>query len=148
MLQAMKYRDQMLFGQVQIDNNTSISVIGRRRDEKRDRKIEEREEVKSSLMGPPPSIQRSHSAKSSSSDSSNYTHYVDKCFECFSKDLVIKTREGTIVCQNCGLVQQQRIIDESSEWRTFSSETANSGANPSRVGGKLNPYLSNYGIDT
>ena len=38
-------------------------------------------------------------------DAANYTHYVDKCFECFSKDLVTKTREGTIVCQNCGLVQ-------------------------------------------
>jgi hypothetical protein len=45
-------------------------------------------------------------------------------------------------------VQQSRIIDESSEWRTFSSETSTNGANPSRVGGKLNPYLSNYGIDT
>lgn len=52
------------------------------------------------------------------------------------------------MCQGCGLVQQSRIIDEYSEWRTFSSETQNNGANPSRVGGKLNPYLSNYGIDT
>ena len=52
------------------------------------------------------------------------------------------------MCNGCGLVQQARIIDDSSEWRTFSSESASSGANPSRVGGRLNPYLSNYGIDT
>ncbi len=45
-------------------------------------------------------------------------------------------------------MQDSRIIDDSSEWRTFSSETSSGGANPSRVGGKLNPYLSNYGIDT
>ena len=81
-------------------------------------------------------------------DAATYSHYVDTCTNCHAKDLVIKQREGTIVCQQCGLVNQSRIIDESSEWRTFSSETASSGANPSRVGGKLNPYLSNYGIDT
>lgn len=78
----------------------------------------------------------------------NANHSVEYCEECKSTDLVIKHFEGTIVCQNCGLVQQSRIIDDSSEWRTFSSETASSGANPSRVGGRLNPYLSNYGIDT
>ena len=73
---------------------------------------------------------------------------MENCDECHSIELVINHVEGTIVCSNCGLVQQSRIIDESSEWRTFSSETASGGANPSRVGGKLNPYLSNYGIDT
>ena len=73
---------------------------------------------------------------------------VDRCEECKKAELVINHVEGTIVCQNCGLVQQSRIIDDSSEWRTFSSETSSGGANPSRVGGKLNPYLSNYGLDT
>ncbi|CDW73110.1 transcription initiation factor iib [Stylonychia lemnae] len=73
---------------------------------------------------------------------------VDRCDECKKAELVTNHVEGTIVCQNCGLVQQQRIIDDSSEWRTFSSETSSGGANPSRVGGRLNPYLSNYGIDT
>ena len=73
---------------------------------------------------------------------------MDRCEECKKAELVINHVEGTIVCQNCGLVQQSRIIDDSSEWRTFSSETSSGGANPSRVGGKLNPYLSNYGLDT
>ena len=143
---AMRIRDQL--HNSQIHNDSNVSRLGRKRDEKRDRKLDEREEIKtSSIMGPPLPISRNYSSQPTI-DAASYTHYVDKCFECFSKDLVTKTREGTIVCQNCGLVQQQRIIDESSEWRTFSSETANSGANPSRVGGKLNPYLSNYGIDT
>ena len=75
-------------------------------------------------------------------------HQVERCEECKKTELVINHVEGTIVCQNCGLVQQSRIIDDTSEWRTFSSETSSNGANPSRVGGKLNPYLSNYGIDT
>jgi transcription initiation factor TFIIIB Brf1 subunit/transcription initiation factor TFIIB len=43
---------------------------------------------------------------------------------------------------------QSRIVDESAEWRSFSSETSNNGVDPSRVGGKTNQYLSNYGIDT
>jgi len=87
-------------------------------------------------------------ASMSQEDRASYTCYIDQCEECKSKDLVTKQREGTIVCQSCGLVQQSRIIDETSEWRTFSTETSNSGGNPSRVGGRLNPYLSNYGIDT
>jgi transcription initiation factor TFIIIB Brf1 subunit/transcription initiation factor TFIIB len=62
--------------------------------------------------------------------------------------LVVNHVEGTLVCQGCGLVQLSRIIDDSSEWRTFSSETSSGGSNPSRVGGRLNPYLSNHGIDT
>lgn len=75
-------------------------------------------------------------------------HNIDRCDECKRATLVINHVEGTIVCTFCGIVQLSRIIDDSSEWRTFSSETANGGSNPSRVGGKLNPYLSNYGIDT
>ena len=74
---------------------------------------------------------------------------MEKCDECKKLDLVINHVEGTIVCRNCGLVQQSRIIDETSEWRTFTSETSgNNSANPSRVGGKLNPYFSKSGIDT
>ena len=75
-------------------------------------------------------------------------HQMDSCDECHKSELVINHVEGTIVCTGCGLVQQNRIIDETSEWRNFSSETAGSGTNQNRVGGKLNPYLSNYGIDT
>ena len=45
-------------------------------------------------------------------------------------------------------MQQSRIIDDSSEWRSFSSETGSGGASSNRVGGKWNPFLSNYGIDT
>ena len=75
-------------------------------------------------------------------------YQVDQCDECKKPNLKINHVEGTIVCSDCGLVQQQRIIDDSSEWRSFSSENSAGGANSNRVGGKWNPYLSNYGIDT
>lgn len=42
---------------------------------------------------------------------------------------------------------QDRIIDDSAEWRNFSSESGG-GANQNRVGEKWNLALSNYGIDT
>jgi transcription initiation factor TFIIIB Brf1 subunit/transcription initiation factor TFIIB len=54
-------------------------------------------------------------------------------------------KEGTIVCTACGLVQKSRIIDESSEWRNFGDE-GDSTAN--RVGGKLNPLLTDFGLST
>lgn len=111
----------------------------KKREEKFDRKEQEARQIAPGQTG---------TRVEWSGDKANYTNRLDKCEECKSKDLVIKQREGTIVCEGCGLVQQSRIIDESSEWRTFSSETSNNGTNPSRVGGKLNPYLSNYGIDT
>lgn len=98
-------REQMQQTQTHSDS-ANVYTVSRKRDEKRDRKLEEREELKtatSSLMGPPSSMAKSKSSYPSL-ESSNYTHYIDKCFECFSKELVTKTREGTIVCQNCGLV--------------------------------------------
>lgn len=33
-----------------------------------------------------------------------------------------------MVCRNCGLVLEDRIIDDSPEWRTFASESAGLGA--------------------
>lgn len=57
--------------------------------------------------------------------------------------------EGTLVCIGCGLVKRSRIIDETSEWRNFSNENSEGGANTrDRVGGKLNPYMSDFGLST
>ncbi|KAH7040237.1 uncharacterized protein B0I36DRAFT_234931 [Microdochium trichocladiopsis] len=40
---------------------------------------------------------------------------------------------GDVVCTDCGLVLQNRMIDERAEWRTFSNDDVGS-SNPSRVG--------------
>jgi transcription initiation factor TFIIIB Brf1 subunit/transcription initiation factor TFIIB len=52
------------------------------------------------------------------------------------------------VCTACGLVQQSRIIDETSEWRNFGSDHGDGKSNANRVGGRLNPYLSDFGLST
>ena len=57
--------------------------------------------------------------------------------------------EGTIVCTNCGLVNKSGVIDETSEWRNFSNENGDGAGNTrNRVGGKLNPYMSDFGLST
>eukprot|EP00270_Netrium_digitus_P002461 TRINITY_DN12788_c0_g2_i1.p1 TRINITY_DN12788_c0_g2~~TRINITY_DN12788_c0_g2_i1.p1 ORF type:complete len:286 (-),score=52.71 TRINITY_DN12788_c0_g2_i1:188-1045(-) len=51
-----------------------------------------------------------------------------------------------MICKECGLVLEQHSIDETSEWRTFSNESANN--DPVRVGGPSNPLLSDGGLST
>jgi transcription initiation factor TFIIIB Brf1 subunit/transcription initiation factor TFIIB len=58
-------------------------------------------------------------------------------------------KEGTLVCTSCGIVAKSGLIDETSEWRNFGNDNggeAHSSAN--RVGGRLNPYLSDFGLST
>ena len=61
--------------------------------------------------------------------------------------LITNQKQGNVVCQICGLVQAARIIDETAEWRSF-GEADSGKADMNRVGGKINPYLSNSGLDT
>ena len=56
--------------------------------------------------------------------------------------------EGHVVCAECGLIQQERIIDEASEWRNFAAEDRTGSANPNRVGGPINPLFSDFGVST
>lgn len=52
------------------------------------------------------------------------------------------------MCTNCGLVNESRIIDETSEWRNFSNENGDGTNARDRVGGRLNPYVSDFGLST
>lgn len=60
------------------------------------------------------------------------------CPECGCDDIVEDWQQGNAVCRGCGLVIQERLLDLSSEWRTFQSEE---GDDPNRVGGPVNPLL-------
>ncbi|KAJ2465086.1 transcription initiation factor IIB, partial [Coemansia sp. RSA 2322] len=52
---------------------------------------------------------------------------------------------GDTVCEDCGLVLGDRIVDTRSEWRTFANEE---GDDPSRVGNAANPFLDGAQLDT
>ncbi|PON64553.1 TFIIB transcription factor [Trema orientale] len=69
------------------------------------------------------------------------------CSDCKRQTLVVVDRSaGDTVCSECGLVLESHSIDESSEWRTFANESADN--DPVRVGGPMNPLLSDGGLST
>ena len=43
-----------------------------------------------------------------------------KCDECGSRNLDRDETRGEIVCQDCGLVLEDKVIDQGAEWRVFS----------------------------
>jgi len=54
---------------------------------------------------------------------------------------------GQVACIQCGVVLEDRVIDETSEWRNFSAENPGSGnSDPNRVGGPINPYLDEINL--
>ena len=62
-------------------------------------------------------------------------------------DLIEDHASGDLLCANCGLVLQQRSIDTSSEWRTFSNDD-NGNDDPSRVGDGPNALLNGAQLNT
>ncbi|KAM0688444.1 transcription initiation factor IIB [Conglomerata obtusa] len=67
------------------------------------------------------------------------------CPDCINSSIIEDTKQGYNVCSSCGLTVGGRIIDEASEWRTF---TDSNSADPSRVGGPSNPLLDVEQLDT
>jgi len=62
------------------------------------------------------------------------------CPDCKENSEIIEEfSSGDIVCNNCGLVLGDRVVDTRSEWRTFADSE---GDDPSRVGGPGDPLLS------
>ncbi|KAJ0104782.1 hypothetical protein Patl1_17891 [Pistacia atlantica] len=61
-------------------------------------------------------------------------------------EVVFDHSAGDTICSECGLVLEAHSIDKSSEWRTFSNDS--SDHDPVRVGGPLNPLLTDGGLST
>ena len=74
----------------------------------------------------------------------------DKCECCgMTNSLVTKQHEGTLVCQNCGVVSQVSMIDQSNEKRNFSSEQGGADSTNNRVNASSNnPFLPSQGLST
>ena len=62
-------------------------------------------------------------------------------------DLFEDHSSGDLICANCGLVLQERTIDQSSEWRTFSNDDQGND-DPSRVGDGPNALLNGAQLNT
>jgi transcription initiation factor TFIIB len=73
--------------------------------------------------------------------------YEQRCEDCGESDFVEDHACGDLICRSCGRVAESHVIDERSEWRTFSDKDKE-GADPNRVGGPTNALLKDGGLST
>ena len=72
-------------------------------------------------------------------------NFSNLCPECGNNNLILDESRAEIICNLCGLVLYQRIIDNGPEWRAFSSEEANKKV---RVGAPTTLTLHDKGLST
>lgn len=69
--------------------------------------------------------------------------FVSKCPECFSVNLVYDEQKGEVICQNCGLVIEEKMVDFGQEWRKFDE-----GPKKGRGGAPLSLQKFDKGLTT
>jgi len=73
------------------------------------------------------------------------SHYCKIC-DSHEPNLVEDYATGDAICSDCGAVLEEGVIDMTSEWRTFASDSGS--VDPSRVGAAANPLLGDSGLST
>ena len=68
-----------------------------------------------------------------------------RCPNCRSKDITKDMNRAELVCNNCGLVIDENLIDYSPEWRAYNNEQ---NEKKSRSGSPLTPLLHDKGLTT
>lgn len=48
--------------------------------------------------------------------------YIKKCPECGGINLFLNKEKGEVICKDCGLVVEDKMVDFTQEWREFDSE--------------------------
>jgi transcription initiation factor TFIIB len=71
--------------------------------------------------------------------------FVKRCPECGSLDLHHNKEKGEIVCKDCGLVIEDKMVDFDQEWREFDSEAA---ARKRRTGAPMTYTQFDQGLGT
>lgn len=49
-------------------------------------------------------------------------HYVKRCPECGSINLIVNKEKGEVICKDCGLVIEEKMVDFGQEWREFEDD--------------------------
>ena len=70
---------------------------------------------------------------------------ITKCPECGSGNLVEDYDRGEIICQSCGLVTSDKVMDRGPEWRAFTKEERESRG---RVGVPMSFSMHDKGLST
>jgi len=68
-----------------------------------------------------------------------------KCPDCKSKKIEKDSEHGELICQNCGIVLDDDLIDYGPEWRAFDSEQEKQRA---RTGSPMNELIYDKGLST
>ncbi len=71
--------------------------------------------------------------------------YIKKCPECGGINLILNKEKGEVICKDCGLVIEEKMIDFSQEWREFDSDQA---AKRRRVGAPMTYTKYDRGLGT
>ncbi len=48
-----------------------------------------------------------------------HQHYIKKCPECGGINLILNKEKGEVICKDCGLVIEEKLVDFGPEWRDF-----------------------------
>ncbi|MEK6857046.1 MAG: TFIIB-type zinc ribbon-containing protein, partial [Nanoarchaeota archaeon] len=75
------------------------------------------------------------------------SYYVKKCPECQSTKLFINRDKGEVICKDCGLVVEDKMVEMGQEWREFEGD---SGGNTSgrRTGAPMTYTKYDRGLGT
>ncbi|MHA1731277.1 MAG: transcription initiation factor IIB [Promethearchaeota archaeon] len=72
-------------------------------------------------------------------------HELEVCPECSSDHIIVDAARGERICNSCGLVIGERLIDEGPEWRAFTSDER---GRRSRVGPPSTYTVHDKGLST
>jgi transcription initiation factor TFIIB len=71
--------------------------------------------------------------------------YVKKCPECGGINLFLNREKGEIICKDCGLVIEDKMVDFGQDWREFESD---SGQSKRRTGAPMTYTQYDQGLGT
>ncbi len=83
--------------------------------------------------------------KKRSSDYNKEFCSVAYCIECGSDNVICDEARGEIICNKCGLVIEEHMVDMGPEWRSY---TAEERKKRSRVGSPVNYSIHDKGLST
>lgn len=72
-------------------------------------------------------------------------YYVKKCSECQSVNLFVNREKGEIICRDCGLVIEDKMVELGQEWREFEDSD---GQNKRRTGAPMTYTQFDQGLGT
>jgi len=73
------------------------------------------------------------------------TEQIERCPECNSAHLVRDYERGELVCEDCGIVLDDQLIDQGPEWRAFDVEQ---GEKRARTGAPMTYTIHDKGLST